>query len=182
MIKPKFSTKRFRVVWPSIKLPAEDEVASNLPPPKIVNFSNITQRQRKRFLELYGTTQNLSASARYAGVRPEKFRYLQKTSRIFKQQMADAHKDAFESLELEAWRRARDGNKEFYVSEGRVVRLNGVPLIKKTYSDTLLKKLLEVGDRAKYGNDSEDAQQAAPDLGGAIARLADALSRKGKGT
>ena len=57
-----------------------------------------------------------------------------------------AEKDAADVLYAEAFRRAVEGTQKVVVSQGRVVTVNGMPLVEREYSDTLLLNLLRARD------------------------------------
>jgi hypothetical protein len=51
--------------------------------------------------------------------------------------------DAIDSLEAEAWRRARDGTKRLVLYKGEPVLIKDKPLIEREYSDALMTLLLK---------------------------------------
>lgn len=61
-----------------------------------------------------------------------------------------ALEDAIDSLESEAWRRARDGNDKIILFQGKPVKIGKRMLIEKEYSDTLMALLLKAHRPDKF--------------------------------
>lgn len=107
--------------------------------------------KKRAFLAAYAVTGNIASAAQAAGVhRTTHYDWLESDER-YAVAFGQAHEVALDLLEQEARRRAVVGVREPYVHGGKVVTdSNGEPLIRTTYSDTLLIFLLNGGRPDKY--------------------------------
>lgn len=123
--------------------------------------------KKRAFLAAYAVTGNIAASAQAAGVhRTAHYNWLGADER-YAEAFAQAHEVALDLLEQEARRRAVVGVSEPYLHAGKVVTdEHGNPILKKTYSDTLLMFLLNGGRPEKYRYRAT-VEHGGPD-GGAI--------------
>lgn len=100
------------------------------------------------FIDALRETGNVTAAARAAGIdRSTAYRYRNKDTapaREFAAAWDDALEEAIDSLEAEAWRRARDGVDHPVIYEGEITDTY------KKYSDTLLIFLLKANRPQKY--------------------------------
>lgn len=101
------------------------------------------------FLLHLRTSGIVSRSARECGISPGTVSRLREQSFDFNEAVEDAIEEAVDSLEEEAWRRARDGVTEPVYYQG--ARVGDV----QKYSDGLLQFLLKGRRRAVYGDKQE---------------------------
>lgn len=129
----------------------------------------IRHAKKRAFLAAYCVTGNLSASAQAAGCHRTSHYDWMESDEAYRAAFEAAHEVALDLLEQEARRRAVVGVAEPYVHGGKVVmdpEHPDQPLIKRTYSDTLLMFLLNGGRPDKFRN-RYNVEHSGPD-GGAI--------------
>jgi hypothetical protein len=102
-----------------------------------------------QFLLALRTTGVVSAAAREVGVTPGAVAGLRERSFDFDQAVEEALEEAVDSLEREAWRRARDGVEKPIYYQG--VRVGSVT----EHSDSLLQFLLKARRRSVFGDKQE---------------------------
>lgn len=73
----------------------------------------------------------------------------------FAEAWKSALEDAIDSLEAEAWRRARDGNRKLVLFQGKPVKVGRRNLIEVEYSDTLMTLLLKAHRPDKFRERSD---------------------------
>jgi len=97
----------------------------------------------RAFIEALRNSGNVTEACRAADVS-RNWAYERKASNPdFAAQWEAALEIAIDSLEGEAWRRARDGTEEYITcKDGLVLDQEGRPVMQRKYSDTLLVKLL----------------------------------------
>lgn len=106
--------------------------------------------KRKRFLEKFAETGNVTTAALYAGATRAWAYRLRKTNEKFKKEWDEAEQEACDRLEEEARRRAVDGVKKFVYYKGKPVgKIN-------EYSDLLLICLLRAHRPEKFDRRSVD--------------------------
>lgn len=137
----------------------------------------LTKTRRELWLAHFSLHGNKAAACRATDTEPKGIDALVKANRYFAQRLDEAKAEAVGRLEEEAFRRAIEGVDEFVVSDGRVVRYKGKPIIRTNYSDALLSKLLAAhgGDAYRTKTDATlthrvDSEQTAKKLTDALAR------------
>lgn len=108
-----------------------------------------TQKKKKKFLEVYAETGNVSLATQAIGVNratPYKWR---KTDEKFAQAWDQAAEEAADKLEQEAWRRAVQGVEKPVYYKGKLIDKV------REYSDTLLIFLLKGFRPEKYSEKQE---------------------------
>ncbi|HEX6293424.1 MAG TPA: hypothetical protein VFZ66_29855 [Herpetosiphonaceae bacterium] len=99
---------------------------------------------------------NVSDAVAAAGVGRSTVYEWREADPDFRQQWDDALDEAVDSLEREAWRRARDGVQEPVIGrvgrdqDGQIIGDDGNPLYIRKYSDTLMTTLLKAHRPDKY--------------------------------
>lgn len=103
------------------------------------------------FLDALARCGNISLASRAAGLsRPGLYARRERDAE-FAQEWDEAIRTATDTLEAEAWRRARDGVPEYLVTgKGLVLDKNGEPVMQNRYSDSLLTTLLKAHKPERY--------------------------------
>jgi hypothetical protein len=138
----------------------------------------LTKAVRDEWLAEFAKHGNMAAASRACDVNPRAIRDLIEANRYFAYRVECAREEAVGRLEKEAFRRAVEGVKSYVVSEGRVVRYKGVPLVKVEYSDSLMGLLLRAHGGDAYKTKTDNTHTLQVDSDEAARKLADALSRK----
>lgn len=108
-------------------------------------------RVTRVFLETLEKCGNISQAAKASGLTRQTLYARREKNAAFAQAWDEAMTTAIDSLEAEAWRRARDGVPEYLVTgKGLVVDQNGEPIMQNRYSDTLLTTLLKAHRPERY--------------------------------
>lgn len=108
-------------------------------------------RVTRVFLETLEKCGNISQAAKASGLTRQTLYARREKNAAFAQAWDEAITTAIDSLEAEAWRRARDGVPEYLVTgKGLVVDKNGEPIMQNRYSDTLLTTLLKAHRPERY--------------------------------
>lgn len=103
-----------------------------------------TTGQRARFIEHLALTANVTASCAVAGFDRNAAYRMRDNDPEFAEAWKDALERAVDTLEAEAWRRARDGTEEYITcKDGLVFDQEGRPVMQRKYSDTLMVTLLK---------------------------------------
>lgn len=111
----------------------------------------LTPEHKMRFLRLLRDTGSIRVSAEGVGFTSGTFRKARETDTEFDELWAEAEADAADALEQEARRRAIEGvDREKWVGPAE----GGHFATETHYSDTLLIKLLEANNPAKFTNRS----------------------------
>jgi hypothetical protein len=136
------------------------------------HIPTISGDRRRLFLEALAQVGSIAAACKVAGIeRPADIRRLRKDNRYFDDQCQKACEQAVARLEVEAFRRAIDGDESYVVSQGRVVRYQGRPLIEKKRSDQLLALLLKAHGGDKYNAKTDVNAQVKVSAADAKSRL-----------
>lgn len=111
-----------------------------------------TRDARDKFIQHLCVTGNISASARYAGVSRSTVHRWRDADPVFAELWADAEEEGVDALEQEARRRATEGDEEYVVSMGQLVKdpETGAFLTTRKRSDTLMTLLLKAHRPEKY--------------------------------
>lgn len=119
-----------------------------------------TRDAREVFLEHLRKTANVSASARIALRERRTVYQWRETDAAFAAAWDDAIDEATDALEQEARRRAIEGDEEYVVSSGQVVRGPGGEFLKtRKRSDALMQMLLKAHRPEKY-RERHDVRQS----------------------
>jgi hypothetical protein len=148
--------------------------------------------RKAAFLDAFALSGNVSAAARAADINRYTAYGWREKDEAFAAAWEVAEQESIDALELEARRRAHDGVEDLVVSGGKVVEVwdheheRFVPLVKRTYSDTLMVLLLKAHRPDKY-RERQSLEMSGPG-GGPIAHaevspelVADALRILGEG-
>jgi hypothetical protein len=138
--------------------------------------TTLTKRKREIFLKALETNGSIAAACRVIDVTSRTIEKTRKNNRYFDAQVSEAIVRAVGRLEEEAWKRAVEGDESFVVSQGRVVRYQGKPLIERKKSDRLMEMLLRANGGDKYKNKSEVEANVHVKPQDAKARLLDKLA------
>lgn len=107
--------------------------------------------QARAFLEALRNSGNVSEACRLAGIGRTTVYHLRETDPAFASEWDEAIQTAIDSLELEAWRRGRDGYDEYVTCKDGLVRdADGNPVLQRRYSDSLLTTLLKAHRPDKF--------------------------------
>lgn len=120
-----------------------------------VQRNSLTKRKRDAFLKALELHGSINAACRLIDSSGKTIRALRASNRYFDEACAEAQAKAVGRLEEEAWHRAIEGEESFVVSQGRVVRYQGKPLIERKKSDKLMEVLLRANGGDKYNAKSE---------------------------
>lgn len=108
--------------------------------------------QQARFLRLLRDTGSFRVSAEAIGYTTGTMRKLRETDTAFDELCQEAHDDAADALEVEARRRALEGVvRKKTLGSGDNMQI----VTERHYSDTLMVKLLEANNPAKFTNRSK---------------------------
>ena len=102
------------------------------------------------FLDELRQCGNVRAACAQSGIERSTAYKSRKDDDAFAAAWKDALDDAIDSLEAEAWRRARDGNEKIILWQGKPVKVGRKFLIERDYSDTLLTLLLKAHRGEKF--------------------------------
>ncbi len=107
--------------------------------------------QARAFVEALRNAGNVSEACRLSGISRVTAYRLRETDQSFAAEWDEALQIAMDSLELEAWRRGRDGYDEYVTcKDGLVYDQDGNPILQRRYSDGLLTTLLKAHRPEKY--------------------------------
>ncbi|GAB6966359.1 hypothetical protein JCM25156A_03960 [Komagataeibacter kakiaceti JCM 25156] len=107
--------------------------------------------QTRAFIEALRNAGNVSEACRLSGIGRVTAYRLRETDQSFAAEWDEALQIAMDSLELEAWRRGRDGYDEYVTcKDGLVYDQEGNPVLQRRYSDGLLTTLLKAHRPEKY--------------------------------
>ncbi|KON64793.1 hypothetical protein KOEU_17630 [Komagataeibacter europaeus] len=107
--------------------------------------------QTRAFVEALRNTGNVSEACRLSGIGRTTAYQMRETDPAFAAEWDEAMQIAMDSLELEAWRRGRDGYDEYVTcKDGLVYDQDGKPVLQRRYSDSLLTTLLKAHRPEKY--------------------------------
>lgn len=102
-----------------------------------------TDKLTRVFLEALAQWGNVSLAAKAATLSRQYLYERRNKDEAFATAWNIAMDEAVDTLEAEAWRRARDGVPEYVTTgKGLVLDKNGEPLMQQRYSDALLTRLL----------------------------------------
>ncbi|PYD61993.1 hypothetical protein CFR72_13585 [Gluconacetobacter entanii] len=94
---------------------------------------------------------NVTEACRLSGINRGAAYKLRDNDPAFAAEWDEAMQIAMDSLELEAWRRGRDGYDEYVTcKDGLVYDQDGNPVLQRRYSDSLLTTLLKAHRPEKY--------------------------------
>lgn len=128
-------------------------------------ITQFTAKKRKAFLAALAECGNVSRAAEAAHCTREGAYKLRGTDPDFAAAWDDALEQASDKLEQEAWRRASEGVLEPAIcGKGLVYDKDGVPVMVRKYSDTLLIFLLK-GCRPQKYRDNVNVTAAVQQLG-----------------
>lgn len=136
----------------------------------------LTKLKRDAFLKALEVNGSIAAACRIVDVHDTTISRLRRENRYFDDACNQSIRLAVGRLEQEAWKRAVEGEESFVVSQGRVVRYQGKPLIERKKSDRLMEILLKANGGDKYNNKSEVTANVHVEAKDAKARLLDKLA------
>ncbi len=121
-------------------------------PRRVTNVTDPTRDVRDIFIEHLRLTGNVSASARHAGVSRTTVHRWRAVEPDFAERWDDAEEEGIDALEQEARRRATEGDEEYVVSMGQLVKdpETGAFLTTRKRSDGLMTLLLKAHRPEKY--------------------------------
>ncbi|WP_148707815.1 helix-turn-helix domain-containing protein [Komagataeibacter melaceti] len=130
-------------------------------PRAVTNGTDPTRDARNIFIEHLRKTGNISASARHAGVSRTTVHRWRAAEPEFAERWDDAEEEGIDALEQEARRRAIEGDEEYVVSMGQLVRdpKTGEYLTTRKRSDGLMTLLLKAHRPEKF-RERYDVQQS----------------------
>lgn len=108
-------------------------------------------RNQVRFLECYAVCGSVSQAARWAKVGRGQHHEWMRSDPHYKARFAEADKRWFRSVEDTAAMLAVQGVEAPILYKGKQVYLQGRPLVEIKRSERILERLLEAGDKEKYG-------------------------------
>ena len=118
---------------------------------------------RSTFLETLRRTANVSDAARAAGIDRKTAYNWRRDNVLFCDQWKQALEEAADVLEAEARRRAIEGYDEPLIYGGRLIcDAEGRPVIRKRYSDGLLRMLLRAHRPAQYRDGRTESTEPVP--------------------
>lgn len=118
---------------------------------------------RSAFLETLRRTANVSDAARAAGIDRKTAYNWRRDDTLFCDQWKQALEEAADVLEAEARRRAIEGYDEPLIHGGRLIcDAEGRPVIRKRYSDGLLRMLLRAHRPAQYRDERMQRDEPVP--------------------
>lgn len=138
----------------------------------------ISKRMRELWIEEFAKHGNMAAACRVVGCQKQGIKALVERNRFFARRVDEAKEHAVGRLEKEAYRRAVEGTANYVVSDGRVVRYKGKPLVKREYSDSLMSLLLRAHGGEAYRVKTDQNIHHEVDGSDVARKLADALARK----
>lgn len=137
-----------------------------------------TNRLTRVFLKSLAECGNVSIAARQAGLNRSHVYEIRESNEQFAREWDEAMDKAIDTLEAEAWRRARDGVPEFVTTgKGLVMDKEGKPVMQNRYSDTLLVTLLKAHRPERY----RDRASVDMNVTGNLAELIDAGRKRAQG-
>lgn len=123
------------------------------------------QRRQKQFLKTFRESGNIKHSCKVARISRTTFYNWRDQDEKFQVALAEAEKDADDTLEFAAYERAVKGVPSHVISQGKMVYgPNKKPLIERKYSDGLLTTLLKARLPEKYKDRQESKIQVAGDV------------------
>ncbi|GBQ07904.1 hypothetical protein [Saccharibacter floricola] len=132
-------------------------------------------RATRVFLDTLEKCGNISLASKAAGVSRPGMYARRERDPDFAQAWDEAITTAVESLEAEAWRRARDGVPEYLVTgKGLVLDKNGEPVMQNRYSDSLLTTLLKAHKPERY----KDRSTVDMNVTGSLAKRLDEARKR----
>jgi hypothetical protein len=114
-------------------------------------FDTIAHPQKRAFLVAYSELGNVRAAARVAGISRESHYDWNARDPLYAEAYKLAREKAGDALEAAAYQRARFGVADLVLYEGQPVTVDGKPLVKRRYSDGMVRMLLAGLNPAKYG-------------------------------
>ena len=137
-----------------------------------------TNRLTRVFLKVLAECGNVSMAASQSGLNRSHAYELRERDEQFAREWDEAMDKAIDTLEAEAWRRARDGVPEFVTTgKGLVLDKAGQPVTQNRYSDTLLITLLKAHRPERY----RDRSSVDMNVTGNLAELIDAGRKRAQG-
>ncbi|MPW00440.1 hypothetical protein [Bombella apis] len=135
-------------------------------------------RSTRVFLDTLAKCGNISMAAKAADLSRPGLYARRERDEQFAREWDEAMDKAIDTLEAEAWRRARDGVPEFVTTgKGLVLNKEGQPVTQNRYSDTLLITLLKAHRPERY----RDRASVDMNVTGNLAELIDAGRKRAQG-
>lgn len=107
--------------------------------------------QARAFIDALRNAGNVSEACRLSEIGRATAYQMRENDPAFAAEWDEALQIAMDSLELEAWRRGRDGYDEYVTcKDGLVLDKEGKPVLQRRYSDGLLTTLLKAHRPEKY--------------------------------
>lgn len=135
-------------------------------------------RSTRVFLDTLAKCGNISMAAKAADLSRPGLYARRERDEQFAREWDEAMDKAIDTLEAEAWRRARDGVPEFVTTgKGLVMDKEGKPVMQNRYSDTLLVTLLKAHRPERF----RDRSSVDMNVTGNLAELIDAGRKRAQG-
>lgn len=135
-------------------------------------------RSTRVFLDTLAKCGNISMAAKAADLSRPGLYARRERDEQFAREWDEAMDRAIDTLEAEAWRRARDGVPEFVTTgKGLVMDKEGKPIMQNRYSDTLLITLLKAHRPERF----RDRSSVDMNVTGNLAELIDAGRKRVQG-
>jgi hypothetical protein len=118
-------------------------------------FDSIKHPRKRAFLAAYSECGIVKAAAKAAGISRELHYEWLMLDPAYVELFGKANEMAGDALEDEARRRAHLGTREVVLYQGDVVMVDGKPLYKRKYSDTLMLAMLKAHRPERFKDKTE---------------------------